>query len=799
MPRWLKIGLIIVFIIGLGLLALCIKGYRMVTGSLPQTRGEIRLSGLQAPVQVYRDSYHIPHVLAENEHDLFFAQGFVTAQDRLWQMDLWRRAAEGKLSEIFGRSTLKSDSLMLIVGIGRTARRIVPGLSPQSIAVYQAYTDGVNACIEENISHLPIEFLVLDYKPSEWRIEDCVAISRWLALNSSTAWKTDAILGTIVEKIGIEKAGHILPGIIPGSPGHALSKERFLSKLMDDIPQAGPIGFSSKIGAGSNGWVVSGDRSVTGKPLLANDPHLALSNPSVFYEIHIVGGGFNVSGLSLPGLPAVIIGSNENIAWGLTNLMADDMDLFIETFHPVDSVRYMVGGSYRNAEIVEESIPLRTGAPIRLRILQTRHGPVMPGVLRTKDTRRSAVSIRWTGHDFSDDGLAYYRLNHAYDWDSFREALREYGISPQQFIYADRDGNIGIQAAGRIPIKTNGPGYLPRLGENPDSDWQGFIPYDALPSRKNPKEGFLAAANERTESSYFISDLFALPSRIQRIHRLLSEKEKYSVMDFKQIQLDIQSAFAEEMMTLLRPVLETFPFDDQLERESFTKLFEWDARMRTGSPEAALFEVFVGKILGNLFRDELGDSLFNAFVELYGPPLEALVRILRSEDSPWIDDVTTENTVERKRDIIAAGFRETVSYLKERLGKSVSKWTWGELHALTFKHPLGQNSLLSSIFNIGPFHAAGSGTTVLCTGYDLSKPYSVQWGTSARVIIDLSNPDNSISVIPTGQSGQPMDDHYKDQVQLYLGNAYHPNLIDTTKIVRAGWDLLTLLPGGTHD
>jgi len=798
MSRGLKIVFIILVVIGIGLLSLCVWGYRIVTRSLPQTTGEIVLPGLQAEVRVYRDDYHIPHILAQNEHDLFFTQGFITAQDRLLQMDLWGRAAAGRLSEIVGSATLKMDSLMLTVGIRRTARRILPHLSPETRSVLRAYTDGINAYIQSNAERLPVEFTLLNYTPSPWEVVDCISILRWFGWQLNTGWTTDITMGAIVERVGIEKAKAIFPPFQEEKPRTIPWQGRPFTTLFKEIQPLWKDNFFPKTGLGSNSWAVSEDRSATGKPLLANDPHLSLDMPTIFYENHLVGGEFNVTGFSIPGLPGVIVGHNRKIAWGMTNLMADDLDLFVETLHPSDSMKYLHGGSYRTMEVIEEEIPVRGGPSIPMRIRKTHHGPVVSRFLPQHGSIRSVISLRWTGHEVSDEGLAFYRLNKAENWEAFREALRSYRVPSQNFVYADTGGNIGHQAAGWIPVRTKGAGYLPRNGDDPGNDWKGFIPYEGLPSLKNPPEGFIATANNwivGKDHSYTISDLWAHSSRIRRIQQLLSEKETFSINDFKRMQADVLSVFAKEVIDRILPVLENISFDDPSETELIEKLSRWDGAMKTGSPEAALFEAFLRRLLANLFRDEMGDSLYAAYLELHSLPLRAFTHLLEEERSPWFDDVTTEDTAEDRGEIITKSFREAVIDLRQRLGENIPKWSWGTLHTLTFKHPLGQHPFLRRAFNLGPFRVGGSGTTINTTGYILKKPYDAVWGPAARLIVDLGNPDNSLSVISTGQSGQPLDTHYRDQIELYLGNRYHSTLSDTTKIVRSGWDLLKLKPG----
>ena len=751
MPKLLRVIFIFGLIFALGMLGLCMIGYRMVTGSLPRTQGDINIDGLHEQVRVFRDGFHIPHIIAENEHDLFFAQGFVTAQDRLWQIDLWKRAAAGRLSEVFGSTTLKSDSLMRIVGIRRTAERILPYLSSESRRTFQAYCEGMNALIAHHGNRLPVEFTLLDYKPEPWNITDCIALSRWFAWNSSTAWNVDAAYIAIVSRLGSDKAQSLFPGYIPTST----ESPRFRHSFADNL-------FGMKSSArGSNAWVISGNRSVTGKPLLANDPHLALTNPPILYETHLVGGGFDVTGLAIPGLPGIVIGHNQHIAWGIANLMADDLDLYGET---------KFSGSHSSSfRAVLEEIEVRGDSTVVVEVRETDYGPIVTEILTPESTIQGDIVAHWTGHDISDEALAYYHLNKADNWEAFRSALQHYKINPQVFLYADTDGNIGLQAAGHLP----------------------FTDY---PTVYNPTEGYLVAANHRlsTRMPALPSNLWALSSRTERIHTLLNGKEKHSLMDMKRIQADVVSLYARNFIAAVKPILEGHTFEDPIEKLISKKLLSWQGEMKAGSAEALLFETFLQNLLSMTFKEDLGKKLFTDYLKLHTMPLAALQRFLHGID--FLGRSPSEQEA-----IIVTSFQDAVASLAESHGNEPTKWSWGGSHTLTFRHPLGTQPLLRATFNLGPFAVNGSGTTVNCLGYMLDQPFDVTWGPGARMIVDLDKFDNSISVLPTGQSGQPMDEHYRDQTQLYTGNLYHPNLSDTAKIINSGWDLLTLKPGESHE
>lgn len=798
MSKALKIGFILFAVFAGGLLALCVWGYRMVTGSLPIVQGEIDLPGPRAEVCIYRDGYHIPHIIAKNERDLFFAQGFVTAQDRLWQMDVWRRTAQGRLSEILGRNALKSDSLMLMLGLKQTAQEILPQLSAESRTIYQAYTDGVNAYMKKNENNLPIEYHLLNYKPAPWQVEDCISILRLFALRYSRDWIIDLVLGTIAEKLGVEHTRRLIPDRHVHPPINRSWKNQSsitLSQRAIQLLKRGDISQSCYTGAG---WVISGKRSVTEKPFLAINMNTPLANPTHWYEIHLVGDDFNVYGFSHPGFPLVVAGYNQDIAWGLTDIVANDTELFIEQLDPNNLNRVLFNGSYRSMETTVEEIPQKLESPVRITVQKTHNGPVIAKTSPEDDSTPLALTLRWTGHQATDEGKSLYYLNRAKDWTTFRNALKDFQVPCLNFLYADSEGNIGIQTAGRVTLKPKASGFSPTLK---DMKAVAPIPYDALPSIINPQAGFIAMTGSKIEDSngHSISHKPDLPSLRDRIHRLLTEKEKYSVNDCKQIQSDILSLYGKTLIDEVIPFLSHPAVSDSIPQELKERLEQWDGRMKTGSPEAAFSEVLVDKILRNLFSDEMGEDLFVEFMNLYPLPLSSLTYILTDPDNPWIDDITTKEISEDKQDIIINSLSQSVSFLKQGWSEEVTKWSWGELHSLTFRHPLGQHPFLAKAFNMGPFHLGGSGTTVNGSRCSTTNPFNVTLGTSACMIVDLSNLNNSISVIPTGQSGQPLDEHYRDQLHLYMGNLYHPNLTDTLRIRQSGWNLLRLQPTPTEE
>ena len=637
--------------------------------------------------------------------------------------------------------------------------------------------------------------MVLQYKPDKWRIEDCLAVSRWLAWEMTSQWKTEILLSNILNDLGPEKSQFLFPRNtnifrhheLEPSPRMLLSKE-FIGKT-----------HFSPLGTGSNGWVLSGKRTSNGKSFLATDPHVALTSPSIFYEVHLEGGDFHVQGLSLPGLPGVIIGQNENIAWGLTNLMADDQDLFIERVHSSNPNLVYFDGSWESITVIKEEIPVKRDSSITIQIFETRNGPVISDFLKENNSG-SIVSLKWTGLEIGDEGLAYYQLNKAKDWPAFRKSLKAYCVTPQHFLYADKNGNIGVQAAGPVPVREKGITLLPRPGHDPDYQWKGTIPWNEMPSLYNPEQGWIAAANYPIGdiSMDNLSILWPVSWRNDRINKSIQQKETLAIQDCQNIQSDRYSAFAKDLSSwVIRNIEERL--DAPREKRCLQLLREWDGQLRTGSSAAALSQTLIQKLMDNIFQDELGKDLYNQILLYQNIMSQALDRLMQGENPLWFDNIKTRDIRESKNEIILISFQEAIQFLQQKIHEEPDKWSWGKLHKLTFKHPFGKMPLFGRIFNIGPFPVGGSGTAINCFGYLFSKPFETAWGPGARIVFDLRDPDNSVAVIPTGQSGQPQDEHYNDQLPLYLGNMFHPMLMDTSKIRQSGWDHLHLMPGGQHE
>ncbi len=797
MRKTTKIIFLIFIVAFAGLTALCGLGYRLITRSLPRTQGEITVAGITSKVRVYRDGYGIPHILTRSEHDLFFTQGFITAQDRIWQMDLWRRIARGRLAQIFGAQALSTDSLMLTIGIGRAADRIAETISPETRTMYQAYADGINGYLTLQDDRLPVEFILLGYTPDPWTVADCIAVSRWFAWNLSFGWNTDLTLGALVEKVGPALTAEILPGIEGVSWDAAPGMSRLLS-LNDSLGKW--IGFPSPDVhySCSNSWVVSGRRSDTGKPLLANDPHLGLSLPGFWYEVNLCGGGLDVYGHSLPGLPGVIIGNNRAIAWGLTSLMADDMDFFLEKLDNRDGHFYDSGAGRKPLKVIREEIPVRLDSSRTLRILETEHGPIISHLLPKYRQAGISVSLSWTGLQPSDDALAYLGLMRASNWEQFRSALENYHIAPQQFIFADTTGNIGIQAAGALPLRSGNP-FLPRLGTDANAAWKGWVPFRRLPHEYNPSRGWIAAANHPDNTSG-LPLLPAVGSRLKRIEELLKDNPLITMRKMREMQADIISPYAREFCRHILNLVADSLSSSERYGMIFRRMLAWDGSMSTGSSEATLFHFIQRYFSENTFRDEMGQTLYTRWLKTESLPRSACLELLTNKRfSAWFDNTQTPNHRETARETALKSFKQAVKFLREKYDPEMSAWSWGKLHRLTLAHPLSSQPLLRPTFALEPLPLGGSGTTISAFGADTFDDYPVTWGSSLRTIWDLGQRDNSLAVIPAGQSGQPLDPHYKDQIILYKDHFYHPVLTDTARIRQAGMEMLIINPGSDNE
>ena len=739
------------------------------------------IPGLIDQVIIRRDERGIPYIQAKNDHDLYLAQGYVTASDRLWQMDLLRRSERGELAEILSAGpknvVLDQDKQHRTLGFAQVAEAEFAGASAQSRALLQAYADGANAYIASlDTKSLPPEFQILQYKPSPWTPADSLLVIKVFAEALSSTWRLD-VMREALASLPADKRAMLMPefsaldvlvvGKDTRKPATSFSKSPTKTFLVTqaalfalakdqelESQSLARVGVYAEGLAASNNWVVDGKHTVTGKPLLANDPHLAPSAPSIWYMVHLSAPGVRVAGVTAPGLPGVVIGHNDQIAWGFTNVGPDVQDLYVEQFDPANPRRYKTPSGWSDATIRREEIKVRKGFTdssadtVTLDVAVTRHGPIV----FEKDGKRYA--LKWTALDPKlNNPDSTYSLNRARNWKEFNAALRSFTAPTQNIVYADSAGHIGYHAAGVVPIRKSGDGSVPYDGATDAGEWTSYIPSDKMPTVFDPPSGIIVTANQRivgTDYPYFLTHVWAQPYRARRIFDLLSQTPKLSANDFRRIQGDVYSIgnvlFAKQITKIM---------GDQLKPEeaplaaALAAFEKWDGRMDADS--------HVAPILAQMrvaFRTRvLNAALGNELVKIYAwPNFDTTIdRFITEQPKEWLPKEFASYA-----DLLRACFEDAQKVLTKNLGDDESKWTWGEMVKVRFSHPLASAPLVGLQFTIAPIPQNGTG--------GLAATPNVGAAVSMRMIADPSDWDKTQHGITLGESGLPATAHWSDQL-----------------------------------
>ncbi|MFB3921226.1 MAG: penicillin acylase family protein [Terriglobia bacterium] len=760
--------------------------------SLPQLDGTIKVAGLAGRVEVLRDAHGIPHLRASSEEDVLFAQGFVTAQDRLWQMDLSRRYARGELSEILGESALKLDIESRTLGLPEVCERAFAELDAGSQRMLRAYARGVNAFLGSRHNRLPIEFLILRYRPRPWLEADSFAIALNMARSLSHSWPEELMHERIRAKVAPELYADLfpdhsaldrpvagaIPHLVPAPKRHP--EARLPPNWMSDLALRTLMSAESDspAGLGSNNWVLSGAHTRSGKPLLANDPHLGHRVPSVWYMIHMKASGLNVSGVTFPGLPAVILGHNERIAWGATNTAPDVQDLYAEEFSLQEPDRYRHNRAWVDADVRDEVIKVRDQADFHLRVRVTRHGPVV------SDDRGRSLALRWTALEPRALQFPFWAIDHAQNWQDFVAALRIFAGPMQNFVYADVEGNIGYYAAGRVPIRKHGDGTVPVPGSTDEHDWTGYIPFEHLPHSFNPPGGIIATANGRVVSDdypYFLTRQWEAPYRTARIAQLLEAGNAFTVPDMLRIQSDIHTLEDVWLARVLVAAAAKRPPQSPDAQYALTLVTNWDGEAKADSAATLVCEVTRRALLERILKPKLGNDLSG-----YSWPMSStfLENVVEKNLARWLPpgDADFHATLVRS-------LEEGVGRIPEIVGsRDRAAWKWGNTIPLTFHHPLGSVGLLGRILNVGPYPQAGTRTTI--------KQTSPSIGPSMRMVIDFSDLENSVQNITLGESGQIFSPYFKDQFEAWHSGRSLPMLFGDEQVDRHAIHRLVMEPSG---
>jgi penicillin amidase len=775
----------------------------------PQTEGAFQLPGLRAKVEVWRDQWGVPHIYAENEPDLFFAQGFTQAQDRFWQMDLNRRIASGQISAIFGKRAFEIDRYVHRMGLPVAAAEDLTALDDESASILDAFCAGVNAFIEHD--RLPVEFSLLRYQPERWRPLDTLCWFKMFAWSLSSNYKNELIRARIVKRIGAKLAAMLEPVyakgkpliIPPGSDYDGIAKQ-----ILDSYEQFNLAPLLAS-GGGSNNWVISGSRTASGQPLLANDPHLALNMPSVWYEMHLSCPTLEAVGATIPGMPGVALGHNRQIAWGATASMLDVQDLFIEQFNPENPRQYLCDGEWQEASVRKFEIVIKGEPNYQEETLLTKHGPVIADLpIEGANRRNYKLALQWVGYQPSNLLQSFISLNRARDWQEFRESCRNWSVPSFNMVYADRAGNIGYQLVGKTPVRKTG-GTLPGPGWASENDWQGLVPYDELPFIYNPPDGLIITANNKTvgdEYRYHLSSDYTNGYRAQRIREIIGDRKQLTIEDCRQIQADDLSIPGRQFAALLTTRLKREDLSP-LAAIAIKELDGWVGKAASASVGETiyqltlqnLFEQLLGGLLGEDLKKYLGGNgpeeitPINSFVGRITP---TILDMIERDDREILKELAHPHNWEW---LMQSSFERAVADLARRFGQNPKRWLWGRLHKATFGHPLGSSRALRPLFNRGPYPVYGDGDTpaqmnfpplgTARGGFEVTG-----WAVSYRQIIDLADFDNSRMCHTTGQSGSPFSPHYDDMIKRWLNTDPHPMLFHRDQVASHLEAKLLLLP-----
>jgi penicillin G amidase len=780
-------------------------------GALSQTEGQLKLEGLQKPVKVLRDEWGIAHIYAETQDDLFFAQGFVAAQDRLWQMDMWRRAGEGKLAEILGPQAVERDRFARLIRYRGDMKAEYESYAPDARQIIEAFVRGVNAQIAVSKDRLPIEFQLTESKPEPWTPEVCLTRLAGYVMTRNAS--TEVLRAQLAHKFINESLGILLGhDFVPGTAEKASLADglaRVGEWIETDPPRklelpegigwkelggidnrilsvandaGGPVRFNPS--DGSNNWVIDGTMSATGKPILANDPHRTIALPSLRYLVHLVGPGWNVIGAGEPALPGVAAGHNERVGFGFTIVGIDQQDLYVEEINPANPNEYRYRGKWEPMLVEREQIKVKgEGGSREVELKFTSHGPV---IYEDRDRRR-AYALRWVGGEPGTAGyLASLTLNRVQNWKEFLKAMERWKVPSENLVYADVDGNIGWVAAGLAPIRKGWSGLLPVPGAEGKYEWQGFLPVSELPQSFNPSKHFIATANHNIMPPGYDKELgyeWANPIRFWRISEVLSSaKAKFDVADFEKLQHDEVSLPARELTAVLRTAKGVKP-----ELQPFVQMLtSWDCSLGKDSAAAALFEVWLPKLTPAVFKRHVPETAWPAVAGRIS--LLKTIEALKNPSPRWSG---AENTLGARDALLLASLEEAVKEARERFGDDPSKWRWGKLHVAPFTHPLSTDDERGALFNLPSVERGGDGNTVFATG---GRNFRQSHGASFREILDVSDWDRSLATSVPGQSGQPGGKHYGDLLQLWAEGKYFPLVYSQQKVEAMAKQRLTLEP-----
>lgn len=812
MSSLLRIGLfLLILLTGLAAIGIYWTFYK----PLPNYSGTLELAELQSPVDVHWDSYGVPYIHAQSENDLYFAAGYVHAQERIWQMTLSQLSAEGRFAEFLGEELLELDKFQRTLGFWETARRIEEESSAEVLSILQRYADGVNRYVEDNRKNLPIEFSLTDIKPIEWTPTHTIALTRLMAWDQNMHWWSELSIAYLADIIEPQRLQELIPAyndryptLLNDSESRGFASSA-LPLLETDLKRRSILSLEGTQ-FGSNAWALRGEKTESGSPILAGDPHMGLSIPGFWFEVHYSLPGHRVTGATIPGLPIVILGKNDNVAWTITNMMADVTDFFVETPSPENPNRYITDSTSAPAtteafEFRDEIIQVKGGDDRLFRVRSTVNGPVISDFLNHETfPDDKVISLSWTGNRVSHETLAGYRMNRARNMEEFEEAISGFRSPAMNFTYADRFNNIAIFSAASIPVRSGQP-LLFRDGSNPASAWQGTLRQDQLPRVVNPDNNFVAHANNKIHTDsypHYIGSFWAPPSRIMRITQMLEQSENVTTDDVRTLQFDHFSEHAREITEMILPMLRSdSPYDFST---VLPYLENWDYLYNPSSTAATIFDLFFLNLSRNVLATEIGEEAYQSLASLSYVPVQIISRML-DQNSPYFNRTDSPLNDDRAM-VVQEAMHETVEQLGEMFGDEPINWRWENVNTITLRPPLlGEaaaapeapavlRTIVNNLFSRGPYPVHGHALSVNKAEYGWDRPFEVTLGPSIRRIVDFSSPGRALSILPTGQSGNPISTHYGDQTDMWLDGRYRFIYQDSTFFQQASYRTMRMLP-----
>jgi penicillin amidase len=785
-----KVLLVLVSLIAVLIVGLVLYGFYLK----PKYEGEVKLKSIQGETTVFFDDFGVPHIYANNSTDAMTALGYVHAQDRLWQMELMRRIAPGRLSEIFGIAALKSDLFFAGLGIDEASEKAILTLdkNSESYKLTLAYLEGINQYMDEGVT--PIEFQLVGVKKEKFTIKDVYNIFGYMSFSFAMAQKTDPLLTDIRNKYGMEYLkdfgldGELSKTLIKSAkekPQDFSAISKSVASLLDNLPIPPFVG--------SNSWVIAPKKTKNGKVIFANDPHIGFSQPATWYEAHIVTPEFELYGCYLAGTPFPLLGHNREYAYGLTMFENDDIDFYEEENSPEDVNKYKTPTGFSDYVIRKELVKVKDSTDVVLNVKVSRHGPVMNDLIAGLDGNKP-VAMSWIYTQQPIHILdAVYGLSHAKSKADFQKGVALISAPGLNVMYGDAKGNVAWWATGKLYKHNSGVDtHFILDGPSGKDDITEYLDFSKNPSAVNPEWNYVYSANNQPEAvDGFLYPGYYLPEdRAKRITQLLDPKSDWDKESVGKMMTDNTSSVAPDVVKILVNNLTSNGLSKN-EKEAVAVLKAWKGTNNTADVAPTIYNKLIYMYLKNTYKDELGDEGFTQFLATH--IMKQLVATqMANEQSIWWDNIETKNKKESRGEILLLSFKEAIVALEEQLGKTVSDWTWDKVHVVEYQHPLGKVAMLRKIFNVGPFEVSGSNEVINNQMFDYTNEskYVVKGGPSSRRVIDFSDIENSWNILPTGQSGNPFSPHYNDQAEIYNSGNFRKMMLNKEEIVKTSTKLV---------